>query len=184
MKKLGLLPKLILGIIVGILIGISGIEFLVRIAVTFSGLFGQFLNYIIPLLIIAFIAPGIAELGTSAGKLLGVTAALSYLSTIIAGTIAFFVGTAVLPMLIPAGVQIGGTGIEVASFFEITINPIMDVMSALVTAFILGLGIAAVDGKTLYGAVSEFQKIIVGSKEEYDRIMANKKTVTDYKEVK
>ena len=29
----------------------------------------------------------------------------------------------------------------------------------------------------------EFEKLIVGSKEEYDRILANKKTVLDYKEV-
>ena len=29
----------------------------------------------------------------------------------------------------------------------------------------------------------EFEKLIVGSKEEYDRILANKKTVLDYNEV-
>lgn len=160
MKKLGLLPKLIIGIILGIIIGSTQIEFLTRILVTFSGIFGQFLGYIIPLLIIGFIVPGIAELGDQAGKLLGVTAGIAYLSTITAGTIAFLVASAVLPMLIPSGATIGGTGIEVLPIFVVEIAPIMGVMTALTTAFLLGLGIAAVKGKTMLDFMNEFQNII------------------------
>jgi len=150
MKKLGLLPKLILGIIAGIIIGSTGIEILTRLLLTFSGIFGQFLGYIIPLLIIGFIVPGIAELGDKAGKLLGVTAGIAYLSTIVAGTLAYFVGSTVLPMLIPSGANIGGTGIEISPIFELIIDPMMGVMTALVTAFLLGLGIAAVKGKVMF----------------------------------
>lgn len=160
MKKLGLLPKLILGIILGIIIGTTKIEILTRLLMTFSGIFGQFLDYIIPLLIIGYVAPGIAELGDQAGKLLGITAGLAYISTIIAGTAAYFVASTVLPMLIPSGANIGSTGIEIKAIFELEIPPMMGVMTALVTAFLLGLGIAAVKGKTLLDAVKEFQNII------------------------
>lgn len=160
MKKLGLLPKLLIGIILGIIIGTTKIEILTRLLVTFSGIFGQFLGYIIPLLIIAFVAPGIAELGDQAGKLLGITAGLAYISTIIAGTAAYFVASNVLPMLIPSGANIGGTGIEVKAIFELEIAPIMGVMTALVTAFLLGLGIASIKGKTMFDFVKEFQNII------------------------
>jgi len=160
MKKLGLLPKLILGIVAGIIIGSTGIEILTRLLLTFSGIFGQFLGYIIPLLIIGFIVPGIAELGDKAGKLLGVTAGIAYLSTIVAGTIAYFVGSTVLPMLIPSGANIGGTGIEVSPIFELIIPPMMGVMTALVTAFLLGLGIAAIKGKVMFDFMKEFQGII------------------------
>ena len=160
MKKLGLLPKLLIGIILGIIIGTTRIEILTRLLVTFSGIFGQFLGYIIPLLIIAFVAPGIAELGDQAGKLLGITAGLAYISTIIAGTAAYFVASNVLPMLIPSGANIGGTGIEVKAIFELEIAPIMGVMTALVTAFLLGLGIASIKGKTMFDFVKEFQNII------------------------
>lgn len=160
MKKLGLLPKLIIGIILGIIIGSTQIEILTRILITFSGIFGQFLGYIIPLLIIGFIVPGIAELGDQAGKLLGVTAGIAYLSTITAGTIAFLVASAVLPILIPSGATIGGTGIEVLPIFVVEIAPIMGVMTALTTAFLLGLGIAAVKGKTMLDFMNEFQNII------------------------
>lgn len=160
MKKLGLLPRIAFGIVIGILLGLTKVEILTRIPMTFTSLFGELLNYFIPLLIIAFIAPGIAELGTKAGKLLGITAGLSYLSTVIAGVLAFFVGTFVLPMIIPADANIAKSAIEIAPIFELEITPIMGVMTALVTAFLLGLGIAVVNGKTLFNVVSEFQSII------------------------
>lgn len=160
MKKLGLLPKLIMGIIIGILLGLTKVEMLTRIPMTFTSLFGELLKYFIPLLIIAFIAPGIAELGTKAGKLLGITAGLSYISTIIAGVLAFFIGSAILPLIIPANANIANTAVDIKPIFELEIEPIMGVMTALVTAFLLGLGIAVVNGKTLFNVVSEFQKII------------------------
>lgn len=160
MKKIGLLPRLIIGIIAGILIGMTQIEILTRILVTFSGIFGQFLNYIIPLLIIGFIVPGIAELGDEAGRLLGITAGLAYLSTIIAGSLAFLGARSILPSLIETGADIGANGVEISPIFELQINPIMGVMAALVTAFVLGLGIAAIKGKTMLSFMNEFQAII------------------------
>lgn len=161
MKKLGLLPKLIIGIIVGIIIGSTKIEILTRLLLTFSGIFGQFLNYIIPLLIIAFVAPGIAELGDKAGKLLGITAALAYISTVIAGTMAYLISRVVLPMLVPSGANIGAGGIEVSPIFTLEIPAIMEVMTALITAFLLGLGIASLkSGNTILSFLKEFESII------------------------
>lgn len=160
MRKMGLLPKLIIGIIAGIIIGWTGIEFLTRILITFSGIFGNFLGFIIPLLIIAFVAPGIAELGTKAGKLLGITAFFAYLSTILAGILAFLAAILILPNFIVAGGQVAAGDVEVAAYFEILMPPIMGVMSALVTAFLLGLGMAAIKGNTMLNFMREFQEII------------------------
>lgn len=160
MKKIGLLPKLVLGIIGGIVIGITGIEFLTRILVTFSGVFGNFLSFIVPLLIIAFVAPGIAELGDKAGRLLGITTGIAYLSTIIAGILAFFAASLILPSIIPGGGQVAGEGLGISGYFEMEIPPIMGVMSALVTAFLLGLGMASITGKTIFHFMQEFQEII------------------------
>jgi len=103
MKKIGLLPRLIIGIILGIIIGSLGIEWLTRMLITFTGIFGNFLGYIIPLLIIGFVAPGIAELGSKAGKLLGLTAGIAYASTILAGTFAFIVASIVIPNIVNEG---------------------------------------------------------------------------------
>ncbi|ABR49320.1 sodium:dicarboxylate symporter [Alkaliphilus metalliredigens QYMF] len=159
MKKLGLLPKLIIGIILGIIIGTTGIEWLTRLLVTFSGIFGNFLGYIIPLLIIGFVAPGIAELGSKAGKLLGITAGIAYLSTVVAGILAYFVATLILPGIISGG-EIAESGITVSAFFEIQMPAIMGVMTALVTAFLFGLGMAAIKGKAMLSFMQDFQQII------------------------
>ena len=77
--KFGLVPKLIIGIILGILIGSYLPSPLIRIVITFSSLFSEFLQFIIPLMILAFVTMGIADLTQGAGKLLGITALLSYL---------------------------------------------------------------------------------------------------------
>jgi len=169
MKKLGLLPKLIIGIVLGIIIGLIGatdIGFvsavfynLTRAMATFSGLFGNFISYIIPLIIIGFIVPGIADLGGKAGKLLGIVLALAYISTLLAGAWGWFGATMMMPFLVGAE-GIVAENREIYPFFEIAITPIMGVMTALVTAFILGLGTAAVKGKTLLSIAQEFQKII------------------------
>ncbi|AOY76619.1 dicarboxylate/amino acid:cation symporter [Clostridium formicaceticum] len=160
MKKLGLLPKLIIGIILGILIGSTRIEFLTRLLVTFSGIFGNFLGYVIPLLIIGFVAPGIAELGGKAGRLLGITAGIAYISTVIAGILAFLTGAFVLPNIIAAGGEAAAEGLVANPYFEIQMPAIMGVMTALVTAFLLGLGMAAIKGDTMLHFMQEFQEII------------------------
>ena len=69
-KKLGLVPKLIIAIILGILIGQFLPEEICRIVVTLSGLFSSFLKFVIPLMILAYVTMGIADLSQGAGKLL------------------------------------------------------------------------------------------------------------------
>ena len=165
MKKLGLLSRLIIGLVLGIIIGyismVTGMEWPVKLLATFNGIFGNFLNYIIPFIIIGFVAPGIAELGKGAGKLLGITTGIAYISTVIAGTLAFFVGSVLLPGIVTGG----GTAAnpehaQLAGFFAIEIPAMMGVMTALITAFLLGLGMAAINNKSMYGVMKDFQGII------------------------
>lgn len=158
--RLGLLPRLILGIIAGILIGSFMPESIIRVLVTFRDIFGEFLGYIIPFIIIAFVAPGIADLGKDAGKLLGITTGIAYLSTIVAGFSAFFVGKALLPSLVTAGSAANPEEGMLSGYFEIAIDPMMGVMTALVTAFVFGLGMATIKNKNLYHVLVDFKDII------------------------
>ncbi|MEG6522517.1 dicarboxylate/amino acid:cation symporter [Desulfotomaculum sp. 1211_IL3151] len=167
MRKIGLLTRLIIGLTLGIILGYVSKEFLhfdalVRLLATFNGLFGGFLSYVIPLIIIGFVAPGIAELGKGAGKLLGITTLLAYASTVIAGTFAFLVGTGLLPRIVNA---VGGQASNpedalVKGFLQIDMPPIMGVMTALITAFLFGLGMAYIKSKSLYQVTKDFQEII------------------------
>lgn len=97
MKKLGLIPRLIIAIALGIIVGLNLPAWFVRIAVTFSNIFGDFLNFIIPLMIIGFVTKGIADLGQGAGKLLGVTVLFAYSSTLIGGSLSYLMSSRVFP---------------------------------------------------------------------------------------
>ncbi|SJZ44916.1 dicarboxylate/amino acid:cation symporter [Garciella nitratireducens] len=164
MKKIGLLPRLIIGLVTGVIIGyISsniGVRWPVRLLATFNDIFGQFLNYVIPLIIIGFIAPGIAELGKGAGKLLGITTGLAYISTVIAGTLAFIVGSFLLPAIVTGGTAANPAEAQLSGYLTVEIPPIIGVMTALITAFVLGLGMAALDSKHLYYVMNDFSKIV------------------------
>lgn len=166
MRKVGLLPKLILAILIGIGIGMLNMEIPIRLLATFNGIFGNFLKFSIPLIIIGFVAPGIGELGTGAGKLLVITTAIAYLSTVFAGTVTYFVNSSVFKFLLESGSMIGSADNPehslLSGYLTINMPPIMDVMTALLMAFIIGIGIAIVKGHAMKDIMNEFQKVIEG----------------------
>ncbi|GHT00852.1 sodium:proton antiporter [Synergistales bacterium] len=161
-KSIGLLPRLIIAIIAGILIGSFTPEIFVRITVTLSNIFGNFLSFIIPLLIIGFVAPGIGDLGKGAGKILGLTVAIAYVSTIFAGSAAFFTDLSIFPYIVDVAERTAENpeAALLAPLFVIEMPPLMGVMTALLLAFVLGIGMAAIDSKSLSSGMHEIQAII------------------------
>src|SRR5690625_852607 len=154
-----LVGKLALGIIVGILIGLVSPELLTKVIVTFKELFGQLLGFVIPLIIIFFIVSGISSLGKQSGKMLGLTSLVAYTSTILAGILAFFVATIFIPMVTGSG----GSASEaeaIKPLFNLEITPIVGVMTALVAAFVFGIGITRVNSPTLTSMFDEGKEII------------------------
>ena len=166
-KKLGLVPKLIIAIILGILIGQFLPEEICRIVVTLSGLFSSFLKFVIPLMILAYVTMGIADLSQGAGKLLLITVALAYGSTLIAGTASFLVSINLFPSFMSADAlnQIAATAdASLSPYFSISLQAILDTLSAVALAFILGLCLSSMRGKqignSLDNGMAEFSKII------------------------
>lgn len=166
-KKIGLIPRLIIAIALGILVGQYCPAVVTKIAITISGLFGKFLNFIIPLMIIAFVSKGIADLSEGAGKLLGVTVGLAYLSTLIAGSLSYTMARNIFPSFIKPELaeQVQkATANEIAPFFEIPLGAFIDVTAALVLAFMLGLTVSALrakgSGEVFYKGINEFNEII------------------------
>lgn len=156
-----LIIKLIAGIVLGTLIGILAPESVIRILITFKSLFGELLFFIIPLLILFFIASGIAGLPQNSGKLLGKTVGISYLSTITAGVLAYFVVRIIIPLFTNQQQDlISTTANNLSSYIQLSITPVFDIMTALVLAFILGLGMAAIQSETLRKASDEGRDII------------------------
>ena len=160
--KWGLLPRVLFAIAAGIVCGLFVPNWFVRMVLTFNDLFGNFLGFIIPLLIVGLVAPGIAELGRNAGKLLFITAALAYGFTLASGFFSYMVSAFTFPHLLDpqAGITSFGQVAELKPYFVISMPPVFGVMSALVLAFTLGLGMAVIQGSRLKGVMLDLRDII------------------------
>jgi len=165
MKKLhiGLLPRIIIAIALGILLGNFLPGGMVRFFVTFNGIFSEFLNFSIPLIIVGLVTVAIADIGKGAGKLLLITALIAYGATLFSVFLSYFTGVTVFPYLIESGVPLEEVSEAqgILPFFSVAIPPLMKVMTALVLAFMLGLGLAQLKNDTLKNAARDFQEIII-----------------------
>ncbi|WDE10422.1 dicarboxylate/amino acid:cation symporter [Thalassomonas haliotis] len=158
---MNLVVKLIAGIIAGMLIGLYGPDFLIQLTFTGQTLIGQLIKFTIPLIILFYIASGIASLPQGSGSLLGKTVGLAYGSTIVAGTLAFLVASNILPGLMSGEAIVAAEeGEKLKGFIDISIPPLFEVMTALALAFILGIGISATNAKLLRGGINEARDIV------------------------
>ena len=161
--KLGLLPRIIIAIALGIVCGLFFPGWIVRIFLTVNSLFGNFLNFIIPLLILGLVAPGIADLGKGAGRLLLITALLAYGFTLFSGFFTYFTCDLSYPWLLNTSDKLSAVAdntVALQPYFTVEMPAVMGVMSALILAFTLGLGMSVIDGNRLKSVMDDFKEII------------------------
>ena len=160
--RFGLLPRVVAAIAAGVAFGFLLPDWAVRIFTTFHPLVGQLLGFVIPWLILGRVAPGIADLGGSAGRLLALTASLAYLFTLLSGFGTYAVGRALFPRLLAgsAAVLPETDAVDLAPFFTVDMPPVMGVMSALILAFVLWLGMAYTRSERLKGVMDDFKLIV------------------------
>jgi Na+/H+-dicarboxylate symporter len=164
MKKtnFGLLPRIAVAIILGIAIGGFVPAEIVRGVNTFTSVYDQFIKFMVPLIIVGLVAPAIAETGHGAGKMLLCTVSLAYSSTLFAGFLGYFVSVAAFPSLVSADAAkaVEEAAKTFAPYVTIKIPPMLDVMSALVVSFIMGLGTIFAESDVLKRGFVEFRTII------------------------
>ena len=167
MKKIrvSLLTKVVIAIAAGVLFGQFLPGGIARIFVTFNSLFGNFLSFSIPLIILGLVTPAIGDLGKGAGKLLLITALIAYGSTVFSGFFTFLSGSAIFPHILPTNTEL--TAMEnpedfmLTPYFVVNMPPLMDVMTALLLSFTIGLGLSNIAGTTLRDSFTDFKEIII-----------------------
>lgn len=161
--KIGLLPKIIIAIVCGVVFGMFLPGEVVRVFLTFNGIFSQFLGFLIPLLILGLVAPAISDIGQGAGKMLIATTALAYFATVTSGLLSYAVSELTFPSLIDTQATAASlaTTEAMAPFFTVEIPAPMNVMTALVLAFTLGLTTATMQSVALKNVMKDFMQVII-----------------------
>ena len=160
-----MLTKVVIAIAAGVLFGQFLPGGIARIFVTFNSLFGNFLSFSIPLIILGLVTPAIGDLGKGAGKLLLITALIAYGSTVFSGFFTFLSGSAIFPHILPTNTEL--TAMEnpedfmLTPYFVVNMPPLMDVMTALLLSFTIGLGLSNIAGTTLRDSFTDFKEIII-----------------------
>lgn len=152
--------KLILGIIIGILVGSLANEPTIVVIDSVKRVIGDLIGYIVPLIILGFITPAIVSLKESAGKVLSVTLAICYISSIGAATMSFLAGKAIIPNLNIAS-NVGAGNAIPESIFKLSIAPIMPVMTALITSILFGIAVIVTKSNTWENLLLELNKIVL-----------------------
>ena len=165
----GILAWVLVAIILALVLGsirVSGSplipQSLGRVFATFSGLFSQFLSFAIPLIIIGLVTPAIADLGRGAGKWLGITTAIAYVSTLFSGFLTYVVCAALLPRLLAGTAlsEVKEPGSALETYFSIEMPAAVPVMTALLLSFVVGIGLSMVPRGVLRKGFIEFRAII------------------------
>jgi len=166
-SQMNLIVKVLIGIAVGIVCGLLLPEIVNRILVTFSNIFSTYLSFVIPLMILAYVTMGIADLTSGAGILVAITVGMAYASTLLAGAMAYLVSSNLFPSFIsPDAVKeiTEAAAHTLKPLFTISIPPLFDTMAAVVLAFVLGLFLSATKAKeknsVIYRGVKELSSCI------------------------
>ena len=151
-----LLVSVIIGLIAGLLVN----EPVMGVINTFSDILRQLIMFCVPLIIIGFIAPSIARLGSNVSRILGVAVLIAYASSVGAALFSMTAGYIIIPGLTitsdPAGLR------ELPEvIFPLEIPQIMPVMSALVLSLMLGISAVWAKAEKFTEILEEFQKMVL-----------------------
>ena len=162
MKKIfsSLPVKLLIGIVIGIIFGQIFPENVMSVVVPLKNILGQVINFVVPLIVIGFIAPSITKLGNNASRMLGVALMVAYTSSVLAALLSMGAGYAIIPNL-PVVSEIEGLKELPEDVFGLTIPQIMNVMSALAFSILIGLAAIWTKAKTIITVLDEFQNIVL-----------------------
>lgn len=152
--------KLLLALALGIVIGQFASADIIRIILSIKQISGQIIFFLVPLIILGFVAPSIAQLKSNASRIILFAFGIAYLSSV--GAAFFSVATSyqIVPLLnIQSNVGNAVTLPEV--LFQLDIPPVMSVISALLLAVFLGLGTAWTKADLMERLLLQFQQIVL-----------------------
>ena len=152
--------QLLIAVVLGIVSGFYVEGSVLSAIVSLKHVSGQVIFFLVPLIILGFIAPSIAHLRSNASKMLLFAFGIAYLSSIGASFFGAAVGYQVIPHLnIASDANVLKALPE--NMLKIDIPPVMNVMTALVLAALIGLATAWVKSDEFSRLLDIFQKMVL-----------------------
>ena len=152
--------QLLIAVIVGIVAGFYVEGTALSAIVSLKHVSGQVIFFLVPLIILGFIAPSIAHLRSNASKMLLFAFGIAYLSSVGASFFGAAVGYQVIPHLDIASDANALKSLP-ENMLKIDIPPVMNVMTALVLAALIGLATAWVKSDEFVRLLDTFQKMVL-----------------------
>ncbi len=152
--------RLLTGVVLGLIVGPYLTDGLLQIILSAKHILGQLILFLVPLIILGFIVSSIAKLDQNSSIIIGFSLIIAYASSVGAGLFSASLGYNILPWIdVPKSTS---TLNELpAMLFKLDIPPIFDVMTSLVLALMLGLGILWIQSKELEKAFDHFREIVL-----------------------
>ena len=151
---------LVLAVLIGIGLGKVAGEDIMEAVLVVKQVSGQIIFFLVPLIILGFVAPSIASLRGNVSKVLLFSFAIAYLSSVGAAFFGVFVSYQTIPLLhIEAASEV--TRALPSLRFLLEIPPVMSVMTALVLSIFVGLGVIWTNSTLIGDVLMQFQKIVL-----------------------
>ena len=157
------LAKLFVAMIVGVLLGSVAPGCVIRVLNSFGTTFAQLVKFIVPLIIVGLVTPAIADARRGAGRMLMLTIALAYVSTLLSGAFAFAASDAVFPRILSGSLASSAVAKSFPAYFTFKIPPPVDVVTAMALAVLFGLAMATMRCEALDKAFDEMKKIVAAA---------------------
>lgn len=152
--------QLLIAVIVGIVAGFYVEGTVLSAIVSLKHVTGQVIFFLVPLIILGFIAPSIAHLRSNASKMLLFAFGIAYLSSVGASFFGAAVGYQAIPHLDIAS-DANALKALPENMLKIDIPPVMNVMTALVLAALIGLATAWVKSDEFVRLLDTFQQMVL-----------------------
>lgn len=151
---------LVLAVAIGILLGkYADFPIVLAAAQTIKSVSSQLIFFLVPLIVLAFVASAVTSLKSNATRLFLFAFLIAYLSSEVSAVFSLLLSYTVVPLLHCS--QIGAVRELPEAVFTFAIPPVMNVISALFLAIFLGLGVVWTKATTIATILSEFRELML-----------------------
>lgn len=152
--------KLLVAVVAGLIMGLWVEARFIQVVEAVKYILGQLIFFMVPLIILGFVASSIARMKGNATRMLGSALGIAYLSSVGAAFFAMFLGYWLIPLLTAEPATEGIKEIP-ALIFRLDIPPVMSVMTALVLSIMLGLATVWSKSDVFENILESFQRMVI-----------------------